>query len=339
MDVLKILLPFYANLFSIFIPIGIAALVLYGILFIIKINDYRNSSYYKATGIPYFTMRADTGRYGEYLTYKYLKQYENLGAEFLFNVYIPKKDGETSEIDVLMLSPRGIFVFESKNYSGWIFGSETQRNWYQTLPRGRGRSRKESFYNPIMQNRSHIKHLKAFIGERFPMRSIIVFSERCTLKSITLNSDDIKVIKRNEVSGTVNGIYNGTTEVALSAEEIDVLYEKLYPLTQVSDSVKSQHIENINNKHMENTADIAPDTEVISEIDEDLTNDFDTVGTEERDAESAGTDTDDTSSAEPLKCPRCGGELILRTASRGANAGRQFYGCSNFPKCRYVQSL
>lgn len=55
------------------------------------------------------------------------------------------------------------------------FGSESQKNWYQTLPSGRGRSHKEHFYNPIMQNRSHIKHLKAFLNKEIPMYSVITF--------------------------------------------------------------------------------------------------------------------------------------------------------------------
>ena len=38
-------------------------------------------------------------------------------------------------------------------------------------------------------------------------------------------------------------------------------------------------------------------------------------------------------------CPVCGGELVLRTARRGANAGKQFYGCSGFPKCRYILNI
>lgn len=40
-----------------------------------------------------------------------------------------------------------------------------------------------------------------------------------------------------------------------------------------------------------------------------------------------------------LVCPRCGSPLILRTAKKGDNAGEQFYGCSAFPKCRYVKNL
>jgi hypothetical protein len=49
------------------------------------------------------------------------------------NLYIPKKDGSTTEIDLIMLSQTGVYVFESKNYSGWIFGDEKSKNWMQTL--------------------------------------------------------------------------------------------------------------------------------------------------------------------------------------------------------------
>jgi hypothetical protein len=38
-------------------------------------------------------------------------------------------------------------------------------------------------------------------------------------------------------------------------------------------------------------------------------------------------------------CPRCGNKLVLRTAKRGENVGNQFYGCSNYPKCRYIENL
>jgi ssDNA-binding Zn-finger/Zn-ribbon topoisomerase 1 len=33
-------------------------------------------------------------------------------------------------------------------------------------------------------------------------------------------------------------------------------------------------------------------------------------------------------------CPNCGAEMILRTTGRGPNAGKQFYGCPNYPSCR-----
>ena len=40
-----------------------------------------------------------------------------------------------------------------------------------------------------------------------------------------------------------------------------------------------------------------------------------------------------------LTCPKCGGTLVLRTAKKGANAGSQFYGCSNYPNCKYTKNL
>ena len=40
-----------------------------------------------------------------------------------------------------------------------------------------------------------------------------------------------------------------------------------------------------------------------------------------------------------LVCPKCGGELVLRTAKKGANIGSQFYGCSNYPNCKYTRNI
>jgi restriction system protein len=39
----------------------------------------------------------------------------------------------------------------------------------------------------------------------------------------------------------------------------------------------------------------------------------------------------------PKVCPKCSGELVERTAKRGPNTGNTFWGCSNFPKCRYTE--
>jgi hypothetical protein len=38
-------------------------------------------------------------------------------------------------------------------------------------------------------------------------------------------------------------------------------------------------------------------------------------------------------------CPKCGGDMVLRTAKKGANAGQQFWGCANYPKCRSMLSV
>ena len=42
---------------------------------------------------------------------------------------------------------------------------------------------------------------------------------------------------------------------------------------------------------------------------------------------------------EEIICPKCGGKLVIRTAKRGANTGSQFYGCSNYPNCKYTRNI
>ncbi len=41
----------------------------------------------------------------------------------------------------------------------------------------------------------------------------------------------------------------------------------------------------------------------------------------------------------PKYCPRCGAKLVTRVASQGVNKGKQFIGCSNYPKCHFMQAL
>lgn len=336
----------------ILIPTIITAIIIIVVL-VKKNKEYKNGAYYQITKLPYGSVKHNTGRYGEYLTYKYLKNFENNGAKFLFNIYIPKENGETTEIDVLMICSKGIFVFESKNYSGWIFGSETQKNWHQTLPTGRKRSRKEHFYNPIMQNRTHIKHLKVFLGEQVPMRSIIVFSDRCTLKSVSIKNNDISVINRYSVAAVVSDICNKIPIDLLSERDITDIYNKLYPYTQVDAMVKAQHIANIhrglNSQPVQQTPPTVVPVTQSELIQTPVTEQPQTETVAQTQTEETKIDSQNTTTLEPviqnktefesLKCPKCNGNLVLRTATRGANAGNQFYGCSNYPKCRYIQNV
>lgn len=230
-------------------PLLILVLVVYALAMILDILSFNKSTYHQSTNNSYFATRNDKGKYGEYLIFKQLKHLESKGCKFLFNVYLPKDNGETTEIDIMMISRKGIVVFESKNYSGWIFGNEKQKNWTQTLPQGKGKSSKEPFFNPIMQNDLHIKCLKGIIGEDYPIYSIIAFSERCTLKNITVYSQNIQVIKRNNVDTAIAKIFNPIESPLISDEETQKLYELLYPYSQVSEQVKQKHIENIKSNH------------------------------------------------------------------------------------------
>lgn len=215
-----------------------------------NIDSYFQSEYYLAKREPYSSVMSNAGKYGEYMIYEYLKGYQCSGGKFLFNCYLPKGENQTTEIDVILLHPRGIFVFESKNYSGWIFGNEVSDYWTQTLPVKRGTAHKERFYNPVKQNNLHIECLKKIIGDEIPIYSVIVFSERCTLKDVNVNIPNVFVTNRNYINVIISGIMLNKSEV-LSIEEVNKLYETLYPYSQVSEEVKRQHIANINKENME----------------------------------------------------------------------------------------
>lgn len=75
------------------------------------------------------------------------------------DLYLPRPDGQgTTQLDHVVVSPFGIFVIETKNYRGWIFGSEKQREWTQQIYK-----RKERFQNPLHQNHLHIRALMDFL--------------------------------------------------------------------------------------------------------------------------------------------------------------------------------
>ena len=165
-----------------------------------------------------------------------------LGSEerILNNIYIPYKD-KTSEVDVLLLHETGIYVFESKNYSGWIFGDEDQYKWTQMI----NKNTKKKFYNPIKQNITHINALSKFLGiDRTKMKSYIVFSERCELKKVPENNEQYKVLKRNRLSEFIKVDIEKSEDI-FTDEEIRNIFEKLKPLTNASEEVKKKHIENI----------------------------------------------------------------------------------------------
>ena len=266
------------------------------------------------------------GKRGEKLTERELKLVKLFGRKgrTLRNVYIPKDNGETSEIDVVYITQKGIFVFESKNYSGWIFGDEKGQYWTAMLPN----RQKNRFYNPIKQNRTHIKWLQKYVGEDVPLFSIIVFSERCELKKVEVESTEIKVIKRDRTYAAVRDIWDKHED---AVDDVDAIYEKLKPLTNVDAAVKAAHIADIEKKYRKDLPEKdRNDLKSIDKSNQDPDPQGNTVGSN---VPEKHEDIDKN-----LICPRCGKPLVLRTAKKGTNAGQQFYGCSGFPNCRYIRN-
>jgi hypothetical protein len=205
---------------------------------------YRKSSYKDASGNSFLQILFNKGNYGEFLIFRGLEKLERY-HRLMTNIYLPKSDGSTTEIDVLMIAETGIYVFESKNYSGWIFGDEKGRNWTQVLEN----KQKNQFYNPVWQNNGHITALKHATGLQNPelYKSYIVFSERCTLKKINVNSPNVFVMKRNSLLRNVK-LDMMSSPAVFDPEQVDRIYVKLIGFTLADSFTKNTHIESVRSK-------------------------------------------------------------------------------------------
>lgn len=214
--------------------------------YVVKISAYNRTCYKAVTHNSYFTTMRDKGKRGEYEIYRCLKGHEKRGCRFLFNVYLPKTNCKTTELDVLMIAPECVFVFESKNYSGWIFGNDNQKSWTQVLPtgKGRGRSQKEHFYNPVWQNRTHCFVLREYLPKGAAIRSVVLFSDKCTFKNVTVEANDVVIAHRREVESVISRFLQTSQTRDIDVEQI---YEKLYPYSQVSEEIKQKHVNVVSN--------------------------------------------------------------------------------------------
>ena len=88
-------------IFGIFLFIPITLLVVY---LIAEISAYNKTSYKEITHNSYFETMTDKGKRGEYELYRLLRHYEKDGFKLLFNVYLPKANGKTTELDVVLIS-------------------------------------------------------------------------------------------------------------------------------------------------------------------------------------------------------------------------------------------
>ncbi len=221
--------------YVILIPIVIFIVLVY--CFVVDYKQYKKSVYYEITHNSYFSVKLNTGIRGEYSLYLYLQEFEKQGCKFLFNLYFPRENGKTSEIDIIMFHPKGLFVIESKNFSGWIFGNERNKQWTQTFLTGD----KYHFYNPIMQNTTHIRSLRQIIDDTIPIYSVIAFSDCCTLKKVKASTDVI-VNYYSAISSNIKFKLSQITTKPIRDDLLEDTYAKLLPFSQVSFDIKYKHI-------------------------------------------------------------------------------------------------
>ena len=127
-------------------------------------------------------------------------------AEVIFHdLYVEKRNGGFSQIDLVAITEVGVIVFEVKDYSGWLFGNGNQSQWTQVLAYGRQKYR---FYNPIMQNNKHIAELKKQLAQfgNLPLYSVVVFYGNCVLKEINFVPSGTLLVKSERVLEVVKSI-------------------------------------------------------------------------------------------------------------------------------------
>lgn len=198
------------------------------------------------------------------------------------DVTLPSFDG-TTQIDHIIVSIYGIFVIETKNMKGWIFGDKNNKMWTQTIYR-----KSHKFQNPLHQNYKHIKTLAKIIGiEEDKFHSVIIFTGDSKFKTIMPSN----VLDKNWV------------DYLLSKKNLLLSYE----LVQYSiKCINSQKIEASFKANQEHINQIRDKQKIISSN---------------------------------YSCPKCGSVLIKRVSKKGDNMGREFYGCSKFPQCRYTRTI
>ncbi len=193
------------------------------------------------------------------------------------DVIIPTKNG-TTQIDHLLVSPYGLFIVETKNIKGWIFGSENQPKWTQSLY-----GKKYSFQNPIRQTFRQKKSLSEYLGlHESIIHTVIYFVGGCKFKT---------KLPANVIYSGLGRYIKRFVNRLLPPEEINRIVGTLGQHVSESSLTTIDHVRSLRERHSSTTV-----------------------------------------------CPRCGSNLVERTAKKGQNAGSKFLGCENYPRCRFSKN-
>jgi hypothetical protein len=208
----------------------------------LKYSRYKKSIYKDESGNSFFKTIFNKGNYGEFCIFEKLEHLE-CNKKLLTNLYLPKYNDptETTEIDIVMICSSGIFVFEVKNYKGWIYGNEKSKYWTQTF----NKNSKFKFLNPIWQNKLHTKSLISYLGNSSEqiVQSIIVFTKRSEFKNVNVSPESNVITENQFIKYLIRYIENDSV---LSETQINDIFNQLKSFNKVDKSTKKNHIEKIN---------------------------------------------------------------------------------------------
>lgn len=223
-------------------------------------------------------MRILKGRLGEIKASFYMWLSLDSKRFTRFNNIIIKSSNGTTQIDHIVVSQFGVFIIETKNTNGWIFGSEAQAKWTLSYF-----GKKFSFQNPLRQTYRQKKVLAQFLHiDDSHIRTVIYFVGKCKFKTI-LPSNVLK-------SGLARYINKFSTPI-ITPDEVNRINNQLEQHKKECKLTTRDHVKSLRKRHSSKTI-----------------------------------------------CPRCGANLIIKTARKGQNSGQNFLGCESYPQCRFTQS-
>lgn len=159
------------------------------------------------------------------------------------NLYLDNINTDYTEVDIVAITKAGLYVFEVKNFAGWIYGNDKDRYWTQVF----NKHSKHKFFNPIRQNYAHTKSLQRYLSiSDNKIIPIVTFSMRSKLKKLTIQ-DTNNVFNFKTSLEFVNYVKKNSN--VFSEFEIDEINQLLLSRTLVSDEIKKNHIDSILEVH------------------------------------------------------------------------------------------
>jgi len=224
----------------------ITILVIIFLLLLYRTNSQSYSVFENKKEILETVTKADRGTRAEKKLVLKLLRYGIPAQTIFHDLYVKKRNGDFSQIDLVVATTAGIIVFEVKDYSGWIYGTGYKPQWTKVLAYGQQKYR---FYNPILQNNKHIgdlrKQLKQF--ERIPFYSIVVFYGDCELKDITFVPDGTYVVREERVIEVLR---------IIDAKEPAPYTDKHEVLRVLREAVENGANKEVENRHIEKVTDM-----------------------------------------------------------------------------------
>ncbi|WP_179994847.1 nuclease-related domain-containing protein [Acinetobacter sp. YH16053] len=180
------------------------------------------------------------GKVGELAVSTHVKLYLDERYILLNDVTLPDESAGTTQIDHILLSPFGVFVIETKNYKGWIFGGERQKVWTQKIYK-----KSYKFQNPVYQNYKHIKVLESVLSDIVEpqlLHSVIVFMPDCEFKT----SLPKNVFKGSAWIEFIKGFQHEVIP-PMKLKRIQLRIEK--EILEKSWKTNREHVENLKQRH------------------------------------------------------------------------------------------